>query len=46
MGVAWHARYYSAVCLETGELEVMELEGNSNSTILTIFLRQLRDRHA
>ncbi|MCE2499739.1 MAG: winged helix-turn-helix domain-containing protein [Dehalococcoidia bacterium] len=23
--------YYSAVCLETGEVEVMELEGNSNS---------------
>ncbi len=22
--------YYSAVCLETGEVEVMELEGNTN----------------
>ena len=26
------ASYYSAVCLETGEVTVMELEGNSNST--------------
>ena len=26
--------YYSAVCLETGEVEVMELEGNSNSAHL------------
>ena len=25
------ANYYSAVCLETGEVEWMELEGNSNS---------------
>ena len=25
------ASYYSAVCLETGEVEWMELEGNSNS---------------
>ena len=24
------ASYYSAVCLETGEVEWMELEGNSN----------------
>ena len=25
------ASYYSAVCLETGEVKWMELEGNSNS---------------
>ena len=25
------ASYYSAVCLETGEVEWMELEGNNNS---------------
>ena len=25
------ASYYSAVCLETGEVEWMDLEGNSNS---------------
>ena len=37
--------YYSAVCLETGEVEVMELEGNSNSATSTAFLRQLRARH-
>ena len=37
--------YYSAVCLETGEVEVMELEGNSNSATSATFLRQLRARH-
>ena len=36
--------YYSAVCLETGEVEVMELEGNSNSATSAAFLRQLRAR--
>ena len=34
------ASYYSAVCLETGEVEVMELEGNSNSATSAAFLRQ------
>ena len=38
--------YYSAVCLETGEVEVMELEGNSNSATSAAFLRQLRARYA
>ena len=38
--------YYSAVCLETGEVEVMELEGNSNSATSAAFLGQLRERHA
>ena len=37
--------YYSAVCLETGEVEAMELEGNSNSATSTAFLSQLRERH-
>ena len=37
--------YYSAVCLETGEVEVMELEGNSNAGTSTAFLRQLRGQH-
>ena len=37
--------YYSAVCLETGEVEVMELEGNSNSATSVTFLQQLRTRH-
>ena len=37
--------YYSAVCLETGEVEVMELEGNSNAGTSAAFLKQLRARH-
>ena len=37
--------YYSAVCLDTGEVEVMELEGNSNAATSTAFLRQLRAQH-
>ena len=37
--------YYSAVYLETGEVEVMELEGNGNSATSAAFLRQLRARH-
>ena len=40
------ASYYSAVCLETGEVEWMELEGNSNSGTSAMFLRQLRERQA
>ena len=40
------ASYYSAVCLETGEVEWMELEGSSNSATSAVFLRQLRARHA
>ena len=39
------AIYHSAVCLETGEVEWMELEGNSNSGTSAAFLRQLRERH-
>ena len=39
------ASYYSAVCLETGEVEVMQLDGNSNAATSTAFLRQLRARH-
>ena len=37
--------YYSAVCLESGEVEVMELEGNSNAGTSADFLRQLRAQH-
>ena len=40
------ASYYSAVCLETGEVEVMELEGYSNAETSTAFMKQLRDKHA
>ncbi len=32
--------YYLAVCLATGEVEVMELEGNSNSVTSAAFLGQ------
>ena len=39
------ASYYSAVCLESGEVEWMELEGNSNSETSAAFLGQLRERH-
>jgi len=35
------ASYYSAVCLETGEVEVAELDGNSTAA----FLGQLRGHH-
>ena len=38
------ASYYSAVCLETGEVEWTELEGNSNSGTSAVFLAQLRER--
>ena len=40
------ASYYSAVCLETGEVEWMELEGNNNSETSAAFLEQLRERHS
>ena len=40
------ASYYSAVCLETGEVDWMELDGNSNSGTSVAFLRQLRERHS
>ena len=40
------ASYCSAVCLETGEVEWMELEGNSNSATSVAFLKQLCNRYA
>ena len=40
------ASYYSAVCLETGEVEWMDLAGNSNSGTWAAFLDQLRQRHS
>ena len=39
------ASYYSAVSLETGEVEWMELEGNSNGETSVAFLSQLGERH-
>ena len=40
------ATYYSAVCLETGEVEAMPILGNSNAATSVAFLQQLRARHA
>ena len=40
------ASYNSAVCLEAGEVEWMELEGNSNSETSAAFLDRLRQRHS
>ena len=40
------ASYYSAVCLATGEVEWMDLAGNSNSGTWAAFLDQLRQRHS
>ena len=40
------ASYYSAVCLETGEVEWMELEGNSNGGTSAAFPGQLGERHS
>ncbi len=39
------ASYYSAVCVETGAVEVMELDGNSNADTSVAFLRHLRAAH-
>ena len=39
------ASYYSAVCLETGEVEVMELVGHSTAETSVAFLQQLRANH-
>ncbi len=39
------ACYYSGVCLETGEVEAMEIAGNSNAETSTTFLQQLRENH-
>ena len=39
------ASYYSGVCLETGEVEWMELEGNSNAETSVAFLKQLKEKH-
>ena len=39
------ARYYSAVCLETGDVEWVELEENSNPGTSSAFLKQLTERH-
>jgi transposase len=40
------ASYYSAVCLETGEVEAMPLAGNSSAETSVAFLQQLRTYQA
>jgi transposase len=39
------ASYYSGVCLETGEVEAMPLEGNSSAQTSVTFLKQVRAHH-
>src|SRR5215203_6893257 len=40
------ASYYSAVCVETGEVEMMELDGTSTAETSVAFLRHLRAQHS
>ena len=39
------ATYYSGVCLESGEVESMEVTGNCNAETSVVFLRQLRQNY-
>ena len=39
------ATYYSAICLETGEVAAMPVEGNTNAATSVTFLKQLREQH-
>lgn len=39
------ATYYSAVCLESGEVEQMEVDGNCTAETSAAFLAQLREAH-
>lgn len=40
------ATYYSAICLETGEVEAMPVEGNANAETSVAFLKQLREKYS
>jgi transposase len=40
------ASYYSAVCLQTGEVEMMELQDTSTAATSVAFLQQVRAHHA
>jgi transposase len=40
------ANYYSAVCLETGDVEYLSVEGNTPAETSVAFLKQLREHHA
>lgn len=39
------ATYYSAVCLETGEVHAMAVDGNTNAVTTVDFLKTLRDKY-
>jgi putative transposase len=39
------ATYYSAVCLETGEVEVMSVTNTTTAETSVAFMKQLRDKH-
>jgi transposase len=39
------ATYYSAVCLETGEVVSMPVLSNTNAQTSVVFLKQLREKH-
>ena len=39
------ATYYSAVCLETGEVAAMPVAGNTNAETSVVFLKLLREKH-
>jgi transposase len=39
------ATYYSAICLETGEVLAMPVEGNTNAETSVAFLQRLRETH-
>jgi len=40
-----HVCYYSAVCLETGDIEAMEVDSTCTAETSARFLRQLREHH-
>lgn len=40
------ATYYSAICLETGEVEAMPIDGNSNAETSVEFLKRLREKYS
>jgi transposase len=39
------ATYYSAVCLETGEVDAWPVDSNTNAATSVVFLQQLREKH-
>jgi transposase len=39
------ATYYSAICLETGEVEAMNVTGNTTAATSVVFMKQLRENH-